>query len=235
MELRAYWQIVGRRWWLVVGLTALAVAASVIIQPQQALTYKASVRLTARPQFEVHPDQYSPGQNAYYEYVFSEYLWDDVSEMVRTGSFLADVQGRLRARPGGPPPGTLEARKTHRVLTLSATSATPEGARLLAEAAAQLLTEPRNKYVAAVTPYEPAISVVDPPALAGPGPQARSYLNLLLRALLGLFAGVGLAFLMEYLDETVRSAPELEALLGLPVLGELPPEARRWQPGKKRG
>jgi len=42
--------------------------------------------------------------------------------------------------------------------------------------------------------------------------------NLLLGVLLGLFGGVGLAFFVEYLDNTVKSVEEAEERFGLPVL-----------------
>lgn len=42
--------------------------------------------------------------------------------------------------------------------------------------------------------------------------------NLLLGVLLGLFGGVGLAFFVEYLDNTVKSVEEIEDRFGLPVL-----------------
>lgn len=42
--------------------------------------------------------------------------------------------------------------------------------------------------------------------------------NLLLGVLLGLFGGVGIAFFVEYLDNTVKSVEETEERFGLPVL-----------------
>jgi len=41
----------------------------------------------------------------------------------------------------------------------------------------------------------------------------------LIGVLLGLFSGIGLAFFLEYLDQTVKSADELEERLGVPLLG----------------
>jgi len=41
----------------------------------------------------------------------------------------------------------------------------------------------------------------------------------LIGVLLGLFAGIGLAFFLEYLDQTVKSPDELEKRLGVPLLG----------------
>ncbi len=45
--------------------------------------------------------------------------------------------------------------------------------------------------------------------------------SLLLGMILGLFGGVGLAFFIEYLDNTVKSGQELEDKFGLPVLGSI--------------
>jgi len=46
--------------------------------------------------------------------------------------------------------------------------------------------------------------------------------NTLLALILGLFGGIGLAFLFEHLDDTFRKPEDLEKLLGLPVLGVIP-------------
>ncbi|MCP4295761.1 MAG: polysaccharide biosynthesis tyrosine autokinase [Proteobacteria bacterium] len=45
--------------------------------------------------------------------------------------------------------------------------------------------------------------------------------NLLLGLILGIFSGVGLAFFIEYLDNTVKGAQELEEKFGLTVLGSI--------------
>lgn len=47
-------------------------------------------------------------------------------------------------------------------------------------------------------------------------------LNTLIAMMLGLFGGVGLAFLFEHLDDTVKQSDTLEKLIGLPVLGVVP-------------
>ena len=47
-------------------------------------------------------------------------------------------------------------------------------------------------------------------------------LNLLMGALVGLFAGVGLAFFFEYLDNTIKTPEDLKRYLDLPFLGPVP-------------
>jgi len=46
--------------------------------------------------------------------------------------------------------------------------------------------------------------------------------NLLTALLLGLFGGLGLIFLVEYLDNTVKGPEDVEKLVGLPSLGIIP-------------
>jgi len=46
--------------------------------------------------------------------------------------------------------------------------------------------------------------------------------NILLGIIMGLFGGIGLAFFIEYLDQTVKSPDEAEERLGVPVLGMVP-------------
>ncbi len=44
-------------------------------------------------------------------------------------------------------------------------------------------------------------------------------LNIAIAAVVGLMLGVGIAFLLEYLDNTVKTAEDIEKLLELPMLG----------------
>lgn len=75
------------------------------------------------------------------------------------------------------------------------------------------------------------ISVVDA-ATVPRGPYSPNVKRGIAIALvLGLFAGVGLAFLFELLDDTIKSSPDLEKLLGKPVLGVIPKVPEREQRG----
>ncbi len=50
----------------------------------------------------------------------------------------------------------------------------------------------------------------------------RKSLNILLGIIVGMFGGVGLAFFIDYLDNTIKSPDEVEARLGVPLLGVVP-------------
>jgi len=66
-----------------------------------------------------------------------------------------------------------------------------------------------------LTVVEPAV----PPA----GPSSpRTLLNIILAAVLGLLAAVGIAYLVEYLDDTITSSDDVREVTGLPTLGVVP-------------
>lgn len=52
------------------------------------------------------------------------------------------------------------------------------------------------------------------------------FLNVLLSILVGLGAGVGLAYFIEYLDTSIKTSEDIERILGLPVLGLIPQKVR---------
>lgn len=57
--------------------------------------------------------------------------------------------------------------------------------------------------------------VSDNPSQVSPNP----LLNIAIAIVLGAMVGVGIAFLLEYLDNTIRTEDDIEKNLGLPVLG----------------
>ncbi|SLL33516.1 capsular exopolysaccharide biosynthesis protein [Mycobacteroides abscessus subsp. abscessus] len=67
-------------------------------------------------------------------------------------------------------------------------------------------------------------------------------LNIAIAAIVGLMTGIGLAFLLEYLDNTLKTEQDIEKLLDLPVLGAITTidesqeaKLRGTQKGRSRG
>ena len=69
------------------------------------------------------------------------------------------------------------------------------------------------------------VSVLTPAILAeNPSPvKPNPILNMAIAAVIGLMLGVGIAFLLEYLDTTVKNEQDVEELLNLPILGLISP------------
>jgi non-specific protein-tyrosine kinase len=77
-----------------------------------------------------------------------------------------------------------------------------------------LLASSSNSGANLLTVVDPAIAADQP---AGP----RVLLNTILAGLVGLLLAIGIAFLLEYLDDTVKSGVDVEALVGVPTLGAI--------------
>lgn len=218
VELRYYWSIIRARLWLVALLTVVAFGVSAVYTPQSVASYRASVKLAMKPETGVLSDAYGE----YYPYVASEFLSDDIGKVIESGAFLAELRSRAVREAGRSPSGSFETKKAHRIVMIDAISTVADDALLLAKIAAEVLSAPESPYFETISAQNPRVTVVDPPAITGSTPASRIGLDIGIRTILGLFTGIALAFLLDYLDDTVRDRHDLEERLGLVVLGEIP-------------
>ncbi|MGH9775327.1 MAG: GumC family protein [Candidatus Acidiferrales bacterium] len=77
------------------------------------------------------------------------------------------------------------------------------------------------------------IRIVDPATAPVSPVKPRLGLNLVLGMLVGLFCGVGVAFLQEQMDNTLKTSEDVERFLQLPALAAIP--ARESLNGNRRG
>jgi hypothetical protein len=168
--------------------------------------------------------------DTYYTYLATEYTVDDLADVLNGNAFAAAVAATLR----GPDfnlnlkdeevLGTFEASRSHRVLEVEVM--TGDSARSLAIARAAMLTLQRDplKYFSKgdLAPKQnAAIIPVDMP-LEARGNRVSRALNVVVQTALAGCAGLGLAFLLAYLNDRIRDPAEVEEALGLPVLGAIP-------------
>ncbi|MBN1353595.1 MAG: polysaccharide biosynthesis tyrosine autokinase [Candidatus Omnitrophica bacterium] len=66
------------------------------------------------------------------------------------------------------------------------------------------------------------VSIQDPAEVPVKPIKPKKRLNVLLSMIVGLFGGVGLAFFLEYIDDTVKSLDDLEHISDWPFLGSVP-------------
>lgn len=111
---------------------------------------------------------------------------------------------------------TVESAENSQVVTVTATDPDPNQARDIA-----------NTTVATFQDSIPDIMNVDNVSIlseaeltANPSPVSpQPMLNIAIAIVLGGMVGVGLAFLIEYLDNTIKTESDIEDKLGVPVLG----------------
>jgi len=99
----------------------------------------------------------------------------------------------------------------------------------IANAAADTLREDGTQFFSQLGEAQARIHVIDPPVVTQIPEGLRERLDLPLRLILAVVAGIFLAFLIDYLDDTVRDPREMEQM-GLPVLGTIPPLRRKLWP-----
>jgi capsular polysaccharide biosynthesis protein len=231
MELRSYAEIIRRRWWAVLLPVLVVLALGLLRQPSPPV-YTLSLGLLvdvpplpAETTLSVDPRWTAPQA--------AEYLVDDLSVFVRGGEFARLVQARLPAEfqgNVGQLASTTGSQSQHRTITLTLTrgAASPEAASVemnaIAQAAVAALREDTPKYFVRLN-GQPAVQIIDGPHLGAVSAGLRDRLDLPLRVLLAVLGGVGLAFLLHYLDTRLYSVSDLEAL-GVRVIGEVPRGSR---------
>ncbi len=224
MELRHYWRIVRRRLGWILLLLFVVLISHVALTRTPPPVYAASMRFVVGVRPEAGDNEIYR-YDRYYTWLTAEYLVDDLSEVVKSQAFAQDIAERAGlAVPAGAIQGATSAGKLHRILTVSITW--PDAAELerLANAVVVTLRDEGGAYFAQLSTEEAVVSLIDPPAVGVVGPSLRQRLDLPLRLILALAAGVGLAFLLDYLDDTIRE--EDLAALGLDVLARIPRERR---------
>ena len=211
MELTRYLQFVQRWWWLMVlGLTLGALSGygvSHLLTP----VYRSTATLLVN-QTQV------PGTIAYNDILTSERLTKTYRELITKRPVLEQVieeQGLTML------PDELEKMvdvavvRDTQLLRLSVEHEDPQQAQVLANTIAYAFIESNTEDWLS---QPGSVSVVEVGELPGSPVKPRSTLNTALAALAGLAIAIGVALLFEYLDDTVKTAEDLETT-GLVALG----------------
>lgn len=227
MELLAYWHIIRRRWWLPVLLTLLVSLLSALqLRPWQTAppTYSASMRMLigVLPVTDADLTAYDA---RFYAWQTSEYLVDDFTEVVSSSLFSQQVRQRLATEGLEVPPGAIRGSSStgrqHRILTLTINWPNREELAAIADAVVTELLENSAFYFTQLGTENSTVTVLDQPTISTIGPSLRARTEWPLRVLLAFIVGIGLAFLLDYLDTSVRNSQDLEAM-GIPVVGTIP-------------
>lgn len=230
MELKHYLRVLLRRWPALVVLPLLAVVLAVVQEAARDPRYSTQARATVIREPETPP----AGEfdyDRYYNYLASEFAIDDLVEAVRGNVFAAAVAERLRAEGveigAGEVQGAIAADRMHRVLTMNVSSGDAARAEQIARAATAELQASAFEYLGIEGVGSPAVvNIVQEPGAASED-TGRARLLLALQIVAALGAGVLLAFLVDYLDDTLYDGESAAAALALPELASVPAERRR--------
>ncbi|HWQ88597.1 MAG TPA: Wzz/FepE/Etk N-terminal domain-containing protein [Desulfitobacteriaceae bacterium] len=221
MELRQYWEVIRKRWLILIALPLIAALTSGIIsfyilKP----VYQASTTLIVGKKAE-DISQALMGQildynvlqanlqlaKTYGEIAKSRTVEQSVIEKLDLQMTVAELDKQVLINPV----------KNTEILEIQVNNTN----RQLAAAIANAMAEEFSAAVIEIKKVD-SVSIVDE-ALAPIQPvKPNKMQNILIAFLVGLMAAVGLAFLLEYLDNTIKTSDEAENILGIPVLGLIP-------------
>lgn len=212
-----------RRWLLVAIPTLIVLVAGLVTYRPAPPSYNVGVRfLVGQEPSETAPNKH---EEDYYNWLTSEYVVNGLTDWVRGGEFATAVAQHLAAQghdiPAGAIQGGLAADNARSMLTLSLSHSDPDGLAHMMEGAIAVLTTQNGVALPNLGGETAVIRQLDQPIVNQVPGGIRSQLDLPLRILLALVAGIGLALLVEYLDPTIRDREELQRI-GLPLLGEIP-------------
>jgi capsular polysaccharide biosynthesis protein len=230
LELRAYGRVLGRRWWVIIGLVVLVGVLTIATTRHPAPTYTASMAFSVGLKPEPVGEFYA--YDRYYTWLTAEYLVDDLAEVVRRSEFAQAVSDRLAPQgiqvPAGAIGAATQAGKLHRILTVSISWPNESEIHKIADAIVAVLEQDGARFFGYLQSGTAVAQRIDGPAYGVAGKSLRERLDLPLRLLLALLAGIAIAFLWDYLDPTVRDRSDVESL-GLGVLADIP--RQRWWKG----
>lgn len=230
MELRRYWDVVRRRLWVVLALPLLVGLGSSALFLTRPVSYTArtEAQLTLVPPQANEPNIFR--YDNYYNYLATEYAVDDLTEVLNGNVFSDAVATTVQGPPFNMPigkeqmRGAIDVQRKHRKIIIEVTTGHRDWSVAIARAALVTLERDPLQYFSrggSSAKLEAAALPINEP-LAARSNRVRSLLNIALQTAIALFAGLGLAFLLEYLDNRLRDADAVRDALGLPVVGQLP-------------
>lgn len=223
MELREFWQIIKRRWLLIVLPAIIVLAVLIITYSPPGQLYNSGIRFIASQEPSSLADDSDEQRLANWK--SSEYAVNTLADWVRSGQFAELVSQNLAGDgisvPAADIQGGVASDSTRSMMTLSINYHDSQILDRIMNAAATVLIEENHQGLPQLGGESADLVQLDQPVVNAIPPGLSRQLDLPFRLVLAIAAGFGLAFLVEYLDPTIRDRYDLDKL-GMSVVGEIP-------------
>jgi len=230
MELRTYWQILRRRWWVWTLLPVLVLALSLLTQHPSPAVHTASMAFTVGLKPEPKTGDYY-SYDHYYTWLTAEYFVDDLAEVIRRSEFANAVSEELAAQgievSGLAIGAATQTGKLHRILNVSVAWSNAEQIGPIAQAIITVLQDRSERFFGFLQAEDAVVNLVDGPSFGVAGRSLRERLDLPLRLIIAFLVGAAIVFLWNYLEPFIRGRDDLESI-GIEILAEIP-KRRRWR------
>ena len=224
MELRDYVRILRKRSWLVILATVLCASAAFVKSTATTPVYQGTAKLLVVGRTD------RGGLSPYEGALLSQQLVKSFAQILESRT---TAEAALRLDPQPYSPRQLQAKVSAQPVTetqlidLRVEDADPARAKRLTNSVARafVMQLPNFQSGSALK-----VSIVEPALRPTVPIRPRTRTDVILAVLLGVMLGVGLAFLREFLDRTVKAPEELELATEAAVVGTIPPFKAGKQP-----
>jgi capsular polysaccharide biosynthesis protein len=221
IDIKAIINIVIRRWWILLSSALICVIITgiwtfIIAVP----VYQSYTTLFVGRNIQ----QTDPNQNtsvAYNDLMASSLLVKDYREFAKSALVTNEVIRQLHLSKTNSEQIASEiavdAKNETRIIQITVSDTDPKLAMNLADKVAEVFTDK----VVGIMKVE-NVQVIDKAQLPTEPVKPNKKLNMAIALLLGLMLGGGIIFLIEYLDNTVKTPEDVKKVLDLPVIGVIP-------------
>ena len=202
MELRTYWQILLRRWWLALIPAIVVLGIGLATYRQPAPVYQVGIRFTVG---------YTPDTSAtslydkyYSAWLASEYIAFGLGEWAKTGDFAAEMSRELQKQNIDIPTAALAGRVATDVkrsmITMYLQGSDARQLEAIATAAITVMQTRNAQAFPQLGPNGATVRAVDPPVVGQVPLGLRAQLDLPIRVALALGVGIALVFFAHYIS-----------------------------------
>lgn len=228
IDLKEYFLIIKKKAWIIALITSMAMLASGIISffvlsPVYQTKTTLIVNSDKAPGTDVITgDQISVSQKlavTYGEIIKSKTVLDEVANQLKIKGGYSKIEKQLTVSPVA----------DTQILEISVEDTNPQRAADIANTIPTAFTKEVKRITKANN-----VEVIDKAIVPKSPIKPNKIMNIMISAILGIMVSLFVIFLLEYMDNKIKSPQDIEKHLGLPLLGVIPNERKVRKGGKRR-
>ena len=218
IDLREYFAIIKKRFWIILLITVIAAVISglisfFVLKP----VYEANSTLIVNTEKNedtqmITGDQFNVTQKlavTYGEIIKSRVVLEDVIKNLKLDTKYEELVNHITVSPV----------KDTQIISISVQDTNPKKARDIANQIPKVFAKEAKR----ITKTND-IQVIDKATLPNNPIKPNKVMNILIAFVLGAMIGLFIVFLLEYLDNKMKTPQDIEKYLGLSVIGVIPNE-----------
>lgn len=216
MELVEYLEIIKKRIWIIVSVTiVLTLTAALLSIFVLSPVYEGKVTLIIGRASNTKNDEigyddilmYQTLVKTYGELAKSRLVIDETISKLDFGLKYEEMEDKLKVNPKG----------DTQILEIAVEDQSPQRAAVMANTLSEVFIEKVKIMMGSED-----VKIMDAAQIPEKPVKPKILLNIAVAGFLGLMLSLGLVFLLEYLDNTLKNEDDIEKVLGIPVLAAIP-------------